>query len=169
MQPWTMDILPGVHFNEPEKFAVTAFTPDQVKYIITHFVGNYTKFQSYMDGFRAEGMHNAAHLMLQGWVVAVNTPSFALITDGAQFSDMADLSHSPNDPIFFLHHAVRILIIATPSNTYILCRIWIVSGPTGKPTILVTLSLSVVEGPRISQISICGSQDPPLSLLRMIS
>lgn len=52
--------------------------------MITSFVGNYSAFQAYVDGFRAEGLHNAAHLSLGG--------------------DLSNLSHSPNDPVFFLLH-----------------------------------------------------------------
>ncbi|CCO34303.1 tyrosinase [Rhizoctonia solani AG-1 IB] len=39
-----------------------------------------------MDGVRAQGMHNAAHLMTRP-------------------GDLSNPSHSPNDPLFFLHHA----------------------------------------------------------------
>ncbi|KAK7688337.1 hypothetical protein QCA50_008709 [Cerrena zonata] len=83
-QPFEEQIFPFA-FDKPEKLATSAFTPEEVHFIITNFVGNYTDFQAYMDGVRAEGMHNAAHLMMDG--------------------DMSNIGHSPNDPIFFLHHA----------------------------------------------------------------
>jgi tyrosinase len=69
-QPFLTQLLP-FPFSDPTKLATAAFTPSEIEFITTHFTGNYTDFQAYMDGVtsengRAEGMHNAAHLMMEG-------------------------------------------------------------------------------------------------------
>ena len=99
-QPFKEQIFP-FEFNEPEKLAVTAISPEEVKFITTNFVGNYSEFQAYMDGVRAQGMHNAAHLMMEGYVFFCSFTILGLI----RHSDMSDIGHSPNDPVFFLHRA----------------------------------------------------------------
>ena len=50
--------------------ATDALTPAVVQEIIDTHVGNYTTFQAAMDGVRAQGMHNAAHLMNLGCAVS---------------------------------------------------------------------------------------------------
>lgn len=55
-----------------------------------------------MDGVRAEGMHNAAHLMLDGYILLL---ILCVVSSNDPYSDMSDIGHSPNDPVFFLHHA----------------------------------------------------------------
>ncbi|KDQ13283.1 hypothetical protein BOTBODRAFT_66799 [Botryobasidium botryosum FD-172 SS1] len=83
IHPFETQIFP-FSFNLPYKDANDTQTLDEWNKIITSFVGNYTAFQEYVDGVRAEGLHNAAHLSLGG--------------------DMANVAHSPNDPLFFLLH-----------------------------------------------------------------
>ncbi|KAG9122128.1 hypothetical protein FRC07_001630 [Ceratobasidium sp. 392] len=84
-QPFMNKIFP-FDFQDPTKTASSAFTPAEVQHIITHFPGDYFHFAYYMDGVSAQGMHNAAHLQfLPG--------------------DMSNPSYSPNDVIFFMHHA----------------------------------------------------------------
>ena len=62
VQPFESQIFPWM-FNLPEKEAnATQTTAEYIK-LTTSFIGNFTAFQSYMDGFRAEGLHNAAHLV----------------------------------------------------------------------------------------------------------
>ncbi|KAG8733898.1 hypothetical protein FRC12_018712 [Ceratobasidium sp. 428] len=73
-------------FANPNKKATDAFTPSEVAYVINNFSGDFEGFAAYIDGVTAQGMHNAAHLQFK---------------DG----DMSNPSYSPNDPIFFLHHA----------------------------------------------------------------
>ncbi|KAF8602082.1 Di-copper centre-containing protein [Ceratobasidium sp. AG-I] len=65
--------------------APQAFTPEIMDSIVSGSTGNFTDFAYKIDGRRAQGPHNAAHLMTGG--------------------DMASLLWSPNDPIFWLHHA----------------------------------------------------------------
>jgi tyrosinase len=50
-------------FNEPDKEANITQTAAEYTKLITGFTGNYTAFQWYMDGFRAEGMHGATHMV----------------------------------------------------------------------------------------------------------
>ncbi|KAF8753920.1 Di-copper centre-containing protein [Rhizoctonia solani] len=74
-------------FNFPhrELAAPNVLAPDNINAIINGSVGNYTDFAFKIDGVRAQGPHNAAHLMMPG-----------------------DISHplwSPNDALFYLHHA----------------------------------------------------------------
>jgi len=83
LRPFETPFLPW-SFNLPNKEANATQTAAEYIKLTTSFIGNYTAFQSYMDGFRAEGMHGATHMSLGG--------------------DVKDLSHSPNDPIFFLLH-----------------------------------------------------------------
>jgi hypothetical protein len=52
-------------FNLPEKEANATQTVEEYIKLTTSFIGNFTAFQAYMDGFRAEGLHNAAHLVGQ--------------------------------------------------------------------------------------------------------
>lgn len=84
-QPFQSRIFP-FDFTYPDKYAVEAFTPTEVKYIINNFSGDFVGFAAYLDGQRAQGMHNAAHLMM--------IPG-----------DISNPLYSPNDPLFFLHHA----------------------------------------------------------------
>ncbi|KIM81626.1 hypothetical protein PILCRDRAFT_8665 [Piloderma croceum F 1598] len=84
LRPFEIQIFPWT-FNLPNKEANTTQTTAEYIKLTTSFIGNFTAFQAYMDGFRAEGLHNAAHLSLGG--------------------DMANISHSPNDPLFFLLHS----------------------------------------------------------------
>jgi len=83
--PYEVQILPFFTFNKPNFQANTTQTPKEWNKLVTGHTGNYTAFQYAVDGVRAEGLHNAAHLSLGG--------------------DMANISHSPNDPIFFLLHS----------------------------------------------------------------
>jgi tyrosinase len=58
-QPFETQIFPWV-FNLPDKEANTTQTAQEYIKLTTTFTGNFTAFQAYMDGFRAEGMHRAA-------------------------------------------------------------------------------------------------------------
>jgi tyrosinase len=62
IQPFETQIFPWT-FNLPDKEANTTQTAAEYIKITTSFIGNFTAFQAYMDGFRAEGLHNAAHLV----------------------------------------------------------------------------------------------------------
>ncbi|KAF9507192.1 hypothetical protein BS47DRAFT_1377967 [Hydnum rufescens UP504] len=82
-RPFEIQRFPWV-FDLPQKEANSTQTPAEWKKMVTSFVGNYTAFQAYVDGFRAEGVHTSTHLSIGG--------------------DVSDISHSPNDPVFFLLH-----------------------------------------------------------------
>jgi len=83
LTPWETPLLPWP-FPFPHKEANITQTPAEYVKITTSFIGNYTAFQHYMDGYGLQGMHAATHVGLGG--------------------DIKDIGHSPNDPVFFLHH-----------------------------------------------------------------
>jgi hypothetical protein len=61
-QPWETPAFPWP-FSMPEKEAnATQTTAEYIK-LTTSFIGNFTAFQAYMDGFSLEGMHPAAHIV----------------------------------------------------------------------------------------------------------
>lgn len=64
--------------------------------IRTSFVGDYAAFQAYVDGHRAEGLHNAAHLVSA--ISQNDAETTRALTSCSQSlgGDMANLSHSPN-------------------------------------------------------------------------
>ncbi|KAG9120719.1 hypothetical protein FRC07_003667, partial [Ceratobasidium sp. 392] len=72
-------------FANPNMSANTTFTPKAVRKVVDGSKGNFTDFAYKIDGKRAQGMHNAAHLMMGG--------------------DLSNPLFSPNDPLFYLHHA----------------------------------------------------------------
>ncbi|QRV80542.1 tyrosinase [Ceratobasidium sp. AG-Ba] len=72
-------------FPNPDMPATAAFTPAKVDELVGGSAGDYKNFQYMMDGVSAQGMHNAAHLMMRG--------------------DLANPYWSPNDVLFWLHHA----------------------------------------------------------------
>ncbi|CAE6339412.1 unnamed protein product [Rhizoctonia solani] len=72
-------------FNAPEMHATQPFAPEAMENIVEGSTGNFTDFAYKIDGVTAQGPHNAAHLMMGG--------------------DMGNLLWSPNDPLFYLHHA----------------------------------------------------------------
>ncbi|CEL60110.1 Tyrosinase OS=Streptomyces antibioticus GN=melC2 PE=3 SV=2 [Rhizoctonia solani AG-1 IB] len=72
-------------FKAPEMHATQPFAPEALENIVEGSVGNFTDFAYKIDGVTAQGPHNAAHLMMGG--------------------DMGNLLWSPNDPLFYLHHA----------------------------------------------------------------
>ena len=50
-------------FTQPDLYATDTFTPAKIDEIVNGFLGDYVGFAAHMDGVRAQGMHNAAHLM----------------------------------------------------------------------------------------------------------
>ncbi|KAG8732279.1 hypothetical protein FRC11_014696, partial [Ceratobasidium sp. 423] len=84
-KPFEEQIFP-FQFTEPDLLATDTFTPAKIDEIVTGFPGDFVGFAAHMDGVRAQGMHNAAHLMTRP-------------------GDLSNPSYSPNDPLFFLHHA----------------------------------------------------------------
>jgi hypothetical protein len=61
-QPWQTPFLPWP-FPQPQKEANTSQTPAEYVKITTSFIGNFTAFQHYMDGYGLQGMHAATHLV----------------------------------------------------------------------------------------------------------
>ncbi|KAG9083366.1 hypothetical protein FRC06_004564 [Ceratobasidium sp. 370] len=84
LYPFRKQVFP-FEFLDSNMRATDAFTPSAVKAVVDGSKGNFTDFAYKMDGVRAQGMHNAAHLMMGG--------------------DMSNPLVSPNDPLFYLHHA----------------------------------------------------------------
>jgi len=83
LRPFETQIFPW-KFNLPDKEANSTQTTAEYIKLTTGFTGNFTAFQAYIQGFRAEGLHSAAHLSAGG--------------------DLSNISHSPNDPVFWLLH-----------------------------------------------------------------
>ncbi|KEP50120.1 tyrosinase tyrosinase: common central domain protein [Rhizoctonia solani 123E] len=72
-------------FTHRDLSAPTVLDPKNIDSIVNGSKGNFTDFAYKLDGAKAQGPHNAAHMMLPG--------------------DISDPLWSPNDPLFFLHHA----------------------------------------------------------------
>ncbi|KAG8698039.1 hypothetical protein FRC09_007472 [Ceratobasidium sp. 395] len=83
--PFDHQVFPFA-FLYPNLLATDTLTPEKVQAVVKGTPGNYTAMAYAIDGIRAQGMHNAAHLMM--------TPG-----------DMSSPLWSPNDPIFWSHHA----------------------------------------------------------------
>ncbi|KAG8791500.1 hypothetical protein FRC12_009031 [Ceratobasidium sp. 428] len=83
--PFIYPVFPFA-FLYPNLLATATFTPEKVRAVVKGTPGNYTAMAYAIDGIRAQGMHNAAHIMM--------TPG-----------DMSSPLWSPNDPIFWSHHA----------------------------------------------------------------
>ncbi|KAJ1302867.1 hypothetical protein OPQ81_003167 [Rhizoctonia solani] len=84
-KPFEEQVFP-FQFTTPDLLASATFTPAKIDEIVNGFPGDFVGFTAHMDGERAQGMHNAAHLMMRP-------------------GDLSNPSTSPNDPLFFLHHA----------------------------------------------------------------
>ncbi|CAE6488706.1 unnamed protein product [Rhizoctonia solani] len=82
--PFRTDAFP-FNFTQRELAAPDVLTPENIDSIVAGSVGNFTDFAFKIDGVRAQGPHNAAHLMMPG--------------------DVSNPLWSPNDPLFYLHHA----------------------------------------------------------------
>jgi tyrosinase len=61
-QPWDTPLFPWP-FLLPQKEANVTQTPAEYVKITTSFIGNYTAFQHYMDGYGLQGMHGATHVV----------------------------------------------------------------------------------------------------------
>ncbi|KAG8912100.1 hypothetical protein FRC03_007302 [Tulasnella sp. 419] len=86
-QPFLEQVHFPLDFADPNKYANVTATPEQIEYILSSFVGDFAAFQGYMEGQRFQGIHNAMHLQF-----------------GPKSGDMGHPSHTPNDPIFYIHH-----------------------------------------------------------------
>ncbi|KAJ1302853.1 hypothetical protein OPQ81_003155 [Rhizoctonia solani] len=82
--PFKADMFP-FSFTQPELPASEVLKPENIDKIVYGSKGNYTDFAYNIDGVRAQGPHNAAHMMMIG--------------------DIRNPLWSPNDPLFYLHHA----------------------------------------------------------------
>ncbi|KAH7339048.1 Di-copper centre-containing protein [Rhizoctonia solani] len=82
--PFRTDAFP-FNFTQRELAAPDVLTQGKIDGIVYGSVGNFTDFAYKLDGVRAQGPHNAAHLMMPG--------------------DVSNPLWSPNDPLFYLHHA----------------------------------------------------------------
>jgi tyrosinase len=61
-QPWETQVF-SWPFDLPEKEGNLTQTAAEYLKLTTGFTGNFTAFQAYMDGFRLQGMHPAAHIV----------------------------------------------------------------------------------------------------------
>lgn len=62
LQPFEVQLFPFT-FDKPEEQANVTQTKSNWDNTINSYHGNYTAFQASIDGIRAEGLHNAAHLV----------------------------------------------------------------------------------------------------------
>lgn len=86
----------------PEKMANTSFTREEVDRLVNGYAGDFNGLQKDLESF--EGMHSAVHNILGGDLKGACPESDigrALYPDCSHGSKW-----SPNDPIFFLHHAM---------------------------------------------------------------
>ncbi|KAF8314733.1 Di-copper centre-containing protein [Clavulina sp. PMI_390] len=93
-QPFKIQGVYPLPYNHPNKWANTTVTPAAIKALIEGFKGDAYGFQVAIEGERCEGLHSAMHYIF-GPQTNVNQPG----------ADMGDASYSPNDPLFYLHHA----------------------------------------------------------------
>ncbi|ELU39473.1 Tyrosinase domain-containing protein [Rhizoctonia solani AG-1 IA] len=61
-KPFEEQVFP-FEFTTPDLLAADTFTPAKITEIVNGFSGDFIGFAAHMDGVRAQGMHNAAHLM----------------------------------------------------------------------------------------------------------
>ncbi|KAB5590038.1 hypothetical protein CTheo_6533 [Ceratobasidium theobromae] len=95
LYPFKLKTFP-FDFNKPDMPATDALSPEAIEGLVDGSAGNYTDFGYKLDGERAQGPHNAAHLMMGG--------------------DLSSPLWSPNDPLFYLHHAMLDCIWAKWQN-----------------------------------------------------
>lgn len=88
---------PGVYAN-PDLVISTTFTKKNVDFILGSFGGDYVAFQTYTENL--DGPHPGLHLVLGG-DMAGSCP-FGLGPPEC----VGGMKWSPNDPLFFLHHAM---------------------------------------------------------------
>ncbi|CUA78420.1 hypothetical protein RSOLAG22IIIB_07073 [Rhizoctonia solani] len=96
--PFRTDAFP-FNFTQRDLAAPDVLAPGNIDSIVYGSVGNFTDFAYKLDGVRAQGPHNAAHLMMRP-------------------GDVSNPYWSPNDPIFYLHHANLDCIWARWQNTH---------------------------------------------------
>ncbi|KIJ45896.1 hypothetical protein M422DRAFT_250683 [Sphaerobolus stellatus SS14] len=88
-RPWT---------RNPNMNAADTFTPQEIEKTINGFVADYKGFQGYLEGL--DGPHMSAHVIVGG-DLGGDCPQ-----DIEGCSHVKDPQWSPNDPLFWLHHAM---------------------------------------------------------------
>ncbi|QRV95102.1 tyrosinase [Ceratobasidium sp. AG-Ba] len=83
-KPFSRQVFP-LAFTTPDASSTESLTPQAIRAIVDGSAGNFTDFAYKIDGVRAQGPHNSAHIMMGG--------------------DLSNPLVSPNDPLFYLHHA----------------------------------------------------------------
>jgi len=89
--------VPYPFFTEPRKMANSSFSASAIEAILRTAAGNYKGFQTALETF--EGPHSSVHAIVGGDLVGScpeNAPSNC--TPG--------FTWAPNDPLFFMHHAM---------------------------------------------------------------
>ncbi|KAI9436424.1 Di-copper centre-containing protein [Lactarius indigo] len=91
------DFSPSVFFTEPQKEANSSFLAPEIEKLLETSAGDYKGFQEAFETF--EGPHGAVHLIMGGDLGGTcpkNAPS----------NCTAGPTWSPNDPLFWMHHAM---------------------------------------------------------------
>ncbi|CUA78410.1 hypothetical protein RSOLAG22IIIB_07063 [Rhizoctonia solani] len=70
-KPFEEQVFP-FQFTQPDLYATETFTPAKLDEIMNGFRGDYARFAAHVGGVRAQGMHNAAHLMTRPWLLFVH-------------------------------------------------------------------------------------------------
>jgi len=95
--PYPFANLPPPLFTDPTVSAATTFTAKEVKKMVNGFEGDFKGFQSYFED--PEGAHTSVHLIMGGDLGgSCPTGSPSSCTPGPKWS--------PNEPMFWLHHAM---------------------------------------------------------------
>ncbi|CAE6509048.1 unnamed protein product [Rhizoctonia solani] len=95
--PYPYDI--PVPFNNSKIKATDTFTPEVVQELLDQPEGNFTLFQSYLEGLI--GMHSSIHLMMGGDMGTLCPNG----TEGTVYCpSQRTATFSTNDPVFHLHH-----------------------------------------------------------------
>lgn len=105
LEPWVGfadDAVFSEYGMSPYADGNATFTPAAISKGLTNFTGDYKGFQTWMEGF--EGPHGAVHLTTGG-DLGGDCPEDA---DAYCFANEGSPTWSANEPMFWMHHAVRL-------------------------------------------------------------
>ncbi|KAG8925503.1 hypothetical protein FRC03_004642 [Tulasnella sp. 419] len=98
-QPFSHNGIYPFDFDEPTLYANETVTPEKITAMIQGFKGDPFGFQVAIEGHRCQGLHSAMHFQF-----GVTQFGASLGEGTADGGDIANNSHAPNDPVFFLLH-----------------------------------------------------------------
>ncbi|KAF8509315.1 Di-copper centre-containing protein, partial [Hysterangium stoloniferum] len=105
----------AITIPEPELAANVTFTADEVAKLVNRWRGDFEGFHAHLEGM--QGAHMSVHLIMGGDLAGRCPRSVSVETC------IADANWSPNEPLFWLHHAMVDKIWsdwqhADPANTW---------------------------------------------------